>query len=144
MHMHKHLLISLCLLLAFSILQVHNFIPHQHRNSQAIQHSHHHGMDHHNHDADKNNEKDDDHQSPITELTHNADFGKVITKKHFEKKIIEKSAFPTSELLQQNHSLLSFTSTKQPHPPDNNISLHLIFLSHCLPLRAPPAFSCLS
>ena len=123
------------------MLQAHNFIPHQHK-EKPVKHSHHHNQDkHHEHDE---NDGQDDHQTPFSDLTHNADFGTVIAKPDFEKQIIEKPDCCEGILLQLYDKLASFISTHRPHPPDANSSLHLIFLSHSLPLRAPPASSCLS
>ena len=129
--MLKRLTIAFCLLLAFAMLQAHNFIPHHH-DEEAIEANH-----HHDHDDDKT-----DHDSPFTDLTHNADFGKVITKPHFDKEIIEKPVFTEGILLRLYNKLASFASPPRPHPPDDDSPLHLIFLSHSLPLRAPPAFAC--
>lgn len=129
--MLKRLSISFCLLLAFAMLQAHNFIPHHH-DEEAIEANH-----HHDHDDDKT-----DHDSPFTDLTHNADFGKVITKPHFDKEIIENPVFSEGILLRLYNKLASFASPTRPHPPDDDSPLHLIFLSHSLPLRAPPAFVC--
>lgn len=133
--MLKRLSISFCLLLAFAMLQAHNFIPHHH-DEEAIEANHHHD---HDDDDDKT-----DHDSPFTDLTHNADFGKIITKPHFDKEIIEKPVFSEGILLRLYNKLASFAIPPRPHPPDDNSSLHLIFLSHSLPLRAPPASTFLS
>ena len=137
--MIKRLSISFCLLLALVTLQAHNFIPHYHEND-AFETKHHH---HHDHDDDDDAGKTD-HTFPFTDLTHNADFGKVIAKPNFEKQVIEKPAFAEGILLKLYDKLASFASPPRPHPPDHDSSLHLIFLSHSLPLRAPPVSSCLS
>jgi hypothetical protein len=136
--MIKKLGISLCLLLAFAMLQAHNFIPHHHHDEEKIE-THHHDHEHDDEDDDKT-----DHNSPFTDLTHNSDFGKVVAKPHFDKEIIEKPDFSESILSRLYDKLASFASPPRPHPPDDDTSLHLIFLSHSLPLRAPPASSCLT
>ena len=132
--MLKRLGISFCLLLAFAMLQSHNFIPHHHE-SEPMEAAH-----HHDHDSDD----DKDHNSPFTDLTHNADFGKVIAKPHFIKQIIEKPVFAEGLFFQLYTKLASSEISPRPHPPDGESPLHLIFLSHSVPLRAPPASSCLS
>jgi hypothetical protein len=128
--MLKRLSISFCILLAFAMLQAHNFIPHHH-DEEAIEANH-----HHDHDDDKT-----DHDSPFSDLTHNADFGKAAAKPDFDKEIKNLVLVEGLFILLYN-KLESFKTLPRPHPPDDGSSLHLIFLSHSLPLRAPPAFAC--
>ena len=133
--------ISLLFLAAYFLLAAHSFIPHHHHDESTVMNHHHHHAD--NGDSEKN-DKADHHSVPFTDLTHNADFGKVIVKLHFEKQFLEKPIFEGGRLLCLYNKLASFESPPQPHPPDDDSPLHLIFLSHSLPLRAPPASSCLS
>jgi hypothetical protein len=127
-------------LLALALLQAHNFIPHHHDAADAVEA---HQAD--EHDADDHHDEDNDHDShfPLTDLTHNADFGKVVLKPNFSTDVIEKPVF--SSLL---FALLFNISATEPipraHPPDNGLSLHVIFHSHSLPFRAPPADAALS
>jgi zinc transporter ZupT len=133
-HMFKRLAISFCLLVAFAMLQAHNFIPHHHE-IEPVEANHH-------HDHDEND--DNDHDSPFTDLTHNADFGKVIAKPQTIKEIVEKPVFAGGFFIVLYNRLTSFESPPEYHPPDDDSALHLIFLSHSLPLRAPPTQSFLS
>jgi hypothetical protein len=142
--MFKRLAISFCLL-AFAMLQAHNVIPHHHKEDHTAKLHHHHDdqtNDHDHHDGDGN--KTVNHQFPFTDLTHNADFGKVVAKPQFQAQVLDHPFFSEGTLLQLYNKLPFFKSPPQPHPPDNDSSLHHIFLSHSLPLRAPPASSCLS
>jgi hypothetical protein len=138
--MFKRLGTVYCLLLAFALLQAHNFIPHHHGAEHSIeaQHADEHDAGHH-HDE----EKDHDSDFPLTDLTHNADFGKVMVKPAFSKDLIEKPAF-SSLLLAVIFMAPAAEPIPRAHPPDNGLSLHVIFLSHSLPLRAPPGASFLS
>ena len=115
------------------MLQAHNFIPHHH-DEEAIEANHHHDHD------DGNDETD--HNFPFSDLNHNAEFGKIIAKPHFDNEIIETPAFSESILFRLYDKFAAFESPPRPHPPDNESPLHLIFLSHSLPLRAPPALTC--
>jgi len=138
--MYKRLAISFCLLLAFALLQAHNFIPHHHHENEPIEVNH-----HHDHDDDHDEDHDDnDHNLPFTDLTHNADFGKVIAKPQAIKDIVEKPLFTGGFIIILYNKLASFEIPPEYHPPDNDSPLHLIFLSHSLPLRAPPIHSFLS
>jgi len=114
------------LMIAFAVMQAHNFIPHHHA-IETVESNHHH---------DQNEEH---HQLPFSDLTHDADFGKVIVKpqviKGVDVKIITFSYCFIYECLNGE----TFIQSKQYHPPDDNFPLHLIFLSHSVPLRAPPA-----
>jgi hypothetical protein len=130
--MLRRLTISFFLLLAFALLQAHNFIPHHHH-EEEVQASH-----HDDHDEDSKEE----HDSPFTDLTHNADFGKVIAKSKLYKEIIEKPIFSEGILFRLFAQLDVFESPSPPRPPDDTSPLHQLFLSHSLPLRAPPASVC--
>jgi hypothetical protein len=141
--MFKRLAISFCLL-AFAMLQAHNVIPHHHKEDHTVKLNHHDDQtnDHHHHDGNDN--KTENHQSPFTDLTHNADFGKVVAKPQFQAQDLDHPIFSERTLLQLYDKLSFFESPPRPHPPDNDSSLHHIFLSHSLPLRAPPASTFLS
>jgi hypothetical protein len=135
--MLKRLSISFWVILAFTMLQVHNFIPHEHTGSDHISHNQENHNDHH----DESDDQTDHHESPLNDLDHNADFGKVLSKSHFYKDIIEKPSFSEGILIRLYDKLAPLENSPRPHPPDNDSPLHLIFLSHSLPLRAPPASS---
>jgi hypothetical protein len=80
--MVKRFGISLCVLLAFVMLQVHNFMPHQHHDEAvSYQHKpHHHDSHHHDHDdQDKQDHDDVDHEFPFNHVNHSADFGMIGT-----------------------------------------------------------------
>ncbi|MEJ7738326.1 MAG: hypothetical protein WKF97_12935 [Chitinophagaceae bacterium] len=134
--MIKKRFITLLFFTAYFLLAAHSFIPHQH-DDDTIEPNHH----HHGHMSDDGT---DHNKSPLTDLTHNADFGKVIAKPYFVKDIVEKPAFAESIFILLYNKLASFRIPPRPQPPDDDSALHLIFLSHSLPLRAPPASSCLS
>jgi hypothetical protein len=134
--MLRRLSIAFCLLLAFAMLQAHNFIPHHHDQEHIqLQHHHddndHHDNDHHDNDADND---------LLGDFNHNADFGKSIVKPYDFKIIIEKPL-----LLAIHQFILHIDKLALPqnpalyHPPDNDTQLHIIFLSHSVPFRAPPA-----
>jgi hypothetical protein len=132
-------------LLAFVVLQAHNLIPHHHSENQSAAQATH--DDHEKgdfHDDEDSDHETDHHEFPFTDLAHNADFGKVIAKPHFDNPIIIHPGFSQSLLSELYNRLASFENPPRPRPPDHNSALHLIFLSHSLPLRAPPAFSYLS
>jgi hypothetical protein len=140
--MFRRLVISLSLLLAFALLQAHNFIPHHHHEEKPVKtaHHHHHGRDDDDHDHDN---KTGNHL-PITDLDHSIDFGKVVAKPQFDKGVIEKPVFAGTIIIWLCDKLTSFESPPRPHPPDKGSRLHDIFLSHSVPLRAPPVSSYLS
>ena len=135
----KKRLISLLFLAAYFLLAGHSIIPHHHEEDSIVT-SHPHD---HEEDSEENN-KADHHTLPSADLTHNADFGKVIVKLHFEKQLFERPVFDGGILLRLYDKLASFENPPRPHPPDDDSPLHLIFLSQSLPLRAPPAPLCLS
>jgi hypothetical protein len=134
--MFKRVAISFWVLCAFAVLQAHNLIPHHH-NEIAIEHSH----SHNDHDDDHGDE-DTDHSEPFTAFTHSSDLGKVLTKPYDIKEISAKPFTSETLLSRLFCTLASVKDRPRPHPPDDDSPLHLIFLSHSLPLRAPPS-SCL-
>jgi hypothetical protein len=131
--MFKRLAISFWVLCAFALLQAHNFIPHHHT-EMVIGHSHSH--DRHHHDQD---EEDNDESEPFTHLQHSSDFEKVITKPFVIKDVIAKPIASETFFSRLYNTLASLENPPKPHPPDDDSPLHVIFLSHSLPLRAPPA-----
>ena len=130
--MLKRLSISICLLLAFALLQAHNFIPHHHKAEDHIT-AHGHG---HDHDDDH---EGNDHDSPLNDLNHSAEFGKIVVKQQDVVLAIEKPVITKSILDILNTPLKLFDQIVRHIPPDKDSPLHVIFLSHSLPLRAPPA-----
>jgi hypothetical protein len=136
--MHKRLAISFFLLLAFAMLLAHNLIPHQHNENNISKHSHHHHHNQKHHHHSDENDQGDNHQTPLIDLTHNTEFGKVLTPPQIEKHIFEKPGFHEGELIRLSHRLASLNKRAHLHPPNDYPSLHVIFLSHSLPLRAPP------
>lgn len=139
--MLKRLGISFCILLAFAMLQAHNFIAHHHEEVEISHHHHHSNGDAHEHE--KKNHTDDSN-SPFNDATHTADFGKIIAKPDAGHISFESPLLIAYLLTPLYNKLACFNNPPRPHPPDNDATLHLIFLSHSLPLRAPPASSCLS
>lgn len=131
--MLKRFGISFCVLLAFASLQAHNFIAHHHDDVEVNEDHHLHDHDHH--DDNKANH----HNSPFNDISHTADFGKVIPKPDVEQIIFEAPIFFSYILTPLYNKLACFKNSLRPHPPDKDSSLHIIFLSHSLPLRAPPA-----
>jgi hypothetical protein len=124
----KRYIIFLFLSAAYTVLQAHNFIPHHHE-SEFIETGNHH--DHEDHD-------DHDNNPPFTDLTHNADFGKVIAKPEVIKGVNEETILFTSCFIEIFYKPGLLKQPSEYHPPGDDSSLHLIFLSHSLPLRAPP------
>jgi hypothetical protein len=133
--MFKRLAISFFLLLAFVLLQAHNFMPHHHE-SELIEVNHH----HHPYESDE----DQDCDLPFADLTHNADFGKIVVKPQGIKDIVEKPVFTVGLFIMAYNKLASLENPPEYHPPGDSSPLHLIFLSHSVPLRAPPAHTILS
>ncbi|HEX6846771.1 MAG TPA: hypothetical protein VF144_07325 [Chitinophagaceae bacterium] len=111
---------------ALVVMQAHNFIPHQHNSGIDVGHHHDHG------------DEEDDHDSPFTDLTHHADFGKIIVK---PQTITGpgQPVFNTERFADLFNELISFENLTEYHPPDSDTPLHLIFFTHSLPERAPPA-----
>jgi hypothetical protein len=135
--MFKRLAISFCLLLAFMLLQAHNLVPHHHE-SQFVEKVHHH---HHDGKHDHEHDEDNDHHFPFTDQTHTVDFGKSVVKPFDLKYNFEKPAPAIGSILFNSFcSSAVFDRRPRYQPPDGAAALHLIFLSHSLPLRAPPTF----
>jgi hypothetical protein len=130
--MLKRLLISFCLLVAFAMLQAHNFIPHHHV-QEPVESSH-----HHDHDGSGHHHHDHGSDFPFSDQSHDAEFGKAIVKPHEVEDIILKPFLFEDPLSMLYRSLISSQSHDFYHPPDHESSLHIIFLYHSIPLRAPP------
>jgi hypothetical protein len=137
--MFKRLAISFWVICAFAMLQAHNLIPHHHT-EVVMEHSHSHDDHHHDHDQ---NDEDSDHSEPFIAFTHSADLGKILTKPRNIKEVSVKPFTSETILSRLFYTLASVKDRPRPHPPDDGSPLHLIFVSHSLPLRAPPASSCL-
>src|SRR5215207_7488458 len=116
--MLKRYIIFLFLSAAYIALQAHSFIPHHHE-SEFIETGHHH--DHEDHD-------DHDNNIPFTDLTHNADFGKVIAKPQVMKGVDEKTILFTSYFIEISYKPGLLKRPSEYHPPGDDFSLHLIFL----------------
>ena len=143
--MFKRLAISFALILAFALLQAHSFIPHHHHEIPKATTHHHHdeeGSTHHHDDEPGDNTTD--HDSPFTDLNHNAEFGKVVSKPQVVQEIAQKPVLELNKIIWLHDKLIVLDGPPKHHPPDNDSSLHTIFLSHSLPLRAPPISSLLS
>lgn len=133
--------ISFCILLAFAALLAHNLIAHHHEDVPV--HHHHHGDKdaHHHHENEDRGHQDN---APFNNATHPVDFGKIIAKPDGTQISIESPLFISYILTPVYNKLAGLNNLRRPHPPDKESSLHIIFLSHSLPLRAPPASSRLS
>jgi hypothetical protein len=124
--MIKKCIIFLFLATAYFIFQAHNFIAHHHDIEVSSTH-------HHDHE-------DNDHEdSPFNDLTHTAEFGKIVVKPHTMKLADEETIAASKSFVNLFNKLIVFNTSIEYHPPDDDFPLHLIFLSHSLPLRAPPA-----
>ena len=124
--MFRKCVIFFFLITAYILLQAHNFIPHHHK----VEVPHHHHHDDH--------EDNDHHDFPFTDLTHNAEFGKVIVKPQVITGVDEQRVFKAECFVELFTRAPLFKPPPQYHPPDNDFPLHCIFLSHSVPLRAPP------
>jgi hypothetical protein len=138
--MLKRLGISFCFLLAFALLQAHNFVEHHH-GDVLPDHHHHAGQDHHDHEHHDSNQQDN---STENNQTHSSDFGKILIKPNSEEKILLAPVSTLSNTIFAYDELVDSYYHSPPRPPDKNCFVHIIFYSHSLPFRAPPASSCLS
>jgi hypothetical protein len=124
-------------LLSFVALQGHNVLPHLHEVNHHIKHAqqpHHH---HHTNDNSSVPEKDTD----CDHFRHSEELGKEIVKPQ-EKQNQNRTVFSLSDLSAILYPpLLKYEAHSPPfYPPGKDSPLHLIFLSHSVPLRAPPVF----
>ena len=138
--------ISILFLTAYFLLAIHSFIPHHHPEESVITESGHHHDNSHEHDHDhdtpaSNSNTEEDHTRTSPNFPHNAEFGKVLVKLDLEKDILEKPVYNPSFLIVLYNKLGRFQNPPRPHPPNGGCPLHLIVISHSLPLRAPPASS---
>jgi hypothetical protein len=147
--MLKRFGISFCIILAFGLLQAHNFVAHHHHVLASADHeytdanTHHHHHDANDHTPDQDGESRDN-DSPFSDATHTADFGKILVKPDASQPDID-SPLLIACLIQAFHLQPAFVSCHlKVHPPDKGTSLHIIFLSHSLPSRAPPISSYVS
>jgi hypothetical protein len=134
------------------MLQVHSFIPHTHSLKTAESHSHSHSKgdqshkhyshsDHSNTDSNtKQTDPDNDHdESPLNDLVHDAEFGKTLLKPISVKISIEQYILFVPSFFQNYDRIISFAFKEKHFPRQNKTSLFEVFLSHNIPLRAPPA-----
>ena len=124
--MIKRCVIFIFLIAAYATFQAHNFIPHHHDIEIAV--------DHHD-----DHEDNDHHDSPFTDLTHNAEFGKLIVKPPTIKGVDQKPVFNAECFIDLFSKVTLIKKPSEYRPPGDDSPLHLIFLSHNVPLRAPPA-----
>ena len=117
---------------AYIVFQAHNFIPHHHDVKVAADHHH-----------DDHNDNDDHHDYPFADLTHNADFGKVVVKPQTLTGV-DQPVFSTECFIELFDRAALFKTPPLYHPPDNDSTFHCIFLSHSIPLRAPPEHTIMS
>jgi hypothetical protein len=122
----KRCVIFIFLITAYATFQAHNFIPHHHDIEFAA--------DHHD-----DHEDSDDRDSPFSDQTHNAEFGRTVVNTPTIKGIDQKPVFNAGCFIDLFNKLTLIKKPSEYHPPDDDSPLHLIFLSHSVPLRAPPA-----
>lgn len=139
--MFKRIGISFCILLAFAVLQAHNLIAHHH---EEVQVDHHHHGDNDGHHHHENEDREHQDNAPFNNATHPVDLGKIISKPDGTHISVASPSFIADVLTTVYNRLAGVNNPPRPHPPDKESSLHIIFLSHSLPLRAPPPSSCLS
>ena len=124
--MIKRCVIFVLLFAAYAVFQAHNFIPHHHDIEIAA--------DHHD-----DHEDNDHHDSPFSDQTHNAEFGKTVVTTPTIKGAEQKPVFNAECFIDLFNKLTLIKKSSEYHPPDDDSPLHLIFLSHSIPLRAPPS-----
>jgi hypothetical protein len=134
--MLKRAIISLMVLTAFALVQVHNFMPHHHARTEPTHHHHdENGTGHHHHNH--HDEKEDDHHSPYDPSDHDAEFGKVLIKPNSPKETLLKVQvweFIHTSLFEAHIACESPPLTDPPFikPP------LLPSYAYGVPLRAPP------
>lgn len=112
-------------------------MPHVHQAvAKEVQH-HHHSDQHHHHNTENNSEPD--HDNTCDHYAHNEDFGKVVVKLPANQKLEVKPVISDYIFVAAFLNLFTVESPPPVYPPGNNSTLHLIFLSHSIPLRAPPS-----
>jgi hypothetical protein len=134
--MSKRLIISFFLLLAFAVVQAHDYIPHSHHPEQEDP------LEHHDHDHDKDHD-DADHDflnHAFAHLQHDqgSAFSYVFSqKRHIDHQISFAKEY-TSVL---TAFILRFFDTQQSVylPPKYSVPIHSCQLSFDIPRRGPPA-----
>ena|SRR5690349_21030669 len=116
----------LCYLLAFVALQVHNATPHYHQEEINF----HHHNDQQNHDEVGK-------KSPVN-AHHDSEFGKSIVKPEGYQCQVEKPVLFVGSFILLFDELSNFYHVTPKIAPRFNSSLHSIFVTHNVPLRAPP------
>jgi hypothetical protein len=125
------------LLLSFALLQMHNFIPHLHvATPQPVLFQQQHSHKHHHSDHTQHTQSKQDHS--CGHFAHNEDFGKVFVQLQERQKFDSTLCFFGCFFDAALFNKLSANNHSKDFPPGNSTSLHLIFLSHSVPLRAPP------
>ncbi len=140
--MLKRPVIASFVLLAFAMLQAHNFMPHQHHDDAHAKHSHHHDQGkHHDHDTDdEENRETEDHDAPFHAAGHNSDFGKIIIKPQ------ENTGTPiqSADMAVDLSGIVDYLFASDIPPPNLPPAQNETFLSlasfSSLSLRGPPAF----
>jgi hypothetical protein len=133
----KKPVISIFVLLAFVMFQVHNFIPHLHADHDQPAHSHQ-DYDHHEHESNGANDHDDA-DTPLDLAAHDAELGKVVIKPQDN----------ISKLTQKNADIAMFVPNfiifLQPDqdpppklPPDQYSTLVSSLFYQAFTLRGPP------
>lgn len=152
----KKIIISIILLLTYSLGFAHNIIPHQH-DSETGFHNHDHTEEHHNHDH--SSDSDPEHISHgnhfdeglydlIVCFLHETDFHKENCNTEFFI-AAKTNRFLTKKNQQQKLVATHFVSTIKIKPAtslfnvaNNPISFYRFQLEDNLPLRGPPAKKC--
>jgi hypothetical protein len=140
--MLKRSIIAFFVLLAFAMLQAHNFMPHQHHDDAHAKHPHQHEQGkHHDHDTDDEEKgKTGDHDSPFHAAGHNSDFGKIIIKPQQNGKTTIYWAYMIVDL----SGIFAYLFAPDISPPNLPPAQNEFFLSlasfSSLSLRGPPAF----
>jgi hypothetical protein len=140
--MLKRPVIAFFVLLAFALLQAHNYMPHQHRDDAHAKHSHHDQGKNHDHDTDdEENGESEDHNAPFHAAGHNSDFGKIIIKP-------QENAGPAiqwADVAADFSGIFDYLFAPDIPPPNLPPAQNQSFLSltsfSSLSLRGPPAFT---
>lgn len=141
--MFKRPVIAFFVLLAFAMLQAHNFMPHQHHDDHLAKHSHSHDQGkHHDHEEDDEEKGDtEDHESPFHAAGHNADFGKIVIKPQENGGLNFQTADIPVDLTGVFAYLFAPDIPPPNLPPAQNESFLNFTNSPSLSLRGPPAFT---
>jgi hypothetical protein len=140
--MLKRPVIAFFVLLAFAMLQGHNFMPHQHHDDAHAKHSHQHEQGKpHDHDTDdEENGETEDHNAPFHAAGHNADFGKIIIKPQENA----GNTIQWADMAVDFFGIFDYLFAPDIPPPNLPPARNEYFLSFThsssLSLRGPPAF----